>query len=169
MAFHWSLRDSNFNLPNILADLNSAVIWMVSILPLISSALPQSPFQDSSKYSSLILHCCGLDGLNSSSDFQFSLFLFQAFGDCSKCTNYNWYCYLLHVPQSYHLWQDQNTGLSFCFPFFFFPLWSTWSTKIHQLFFSSCWLIQGPARIGWSVLYHKVPENFMHFILENRF
>ena len=40
VAFHWSRRDSKFphvsrTLPNIPADLNNAVVWMVQILTLI--------------------------------------------------------------------------------------------------------------------------------------
>ena len=39
------------------------------------------------------------DGLDSSADLQFTLSLLQAFGKCSKCTNYNWYdSHLLHLP-----------------------------------------------------------------------
>ena len=46
VVFHWSLSYSKSSqdsrtLLNILADLNSAVIWMVSILPLISNSLSQ--------------------------------------------------------------------------------------------------------------------------------
>ena len=41
-VFHWSLSDSKSpkssrTFINILADHNSAVVWMVSIIPLISS------------------------------------------------------------------------------------------------------------------------------------
>ena len=38
-AFHWSLRDSKSSqVSRNLADLNNALVWMVSILPLISSS-----------------------------------------------------------------------------------------------------------------------------------
>ena len=47
-SFNWRISDNNFlpvsrTLLNILADFNSAVVWMVSILPLIS--LSPSLFQ----------------------------------------------------------------------------------------------------------------------------
>ena len=47
MIFHWSLRDSkppqvSRILHSILADLNNAVVWMVSTRPLISKS--SSPF-----------------------------------------------------------------------------------------------------------------------------
>ena len=51
-----------------------------------------SSLKDSSEYSS---H--HLDGLYSSSDFQFLQSAFLAFWDRSKCTNYNWYRYP-HIP-----------------------------------------------------------------------
>ena len=42
-SFHWSQRDSkspqvSWTLLNVLADLNNAVVWVFSILPLISSS-----------------------------------------------------------------------------------------------------------------------------------
>ena len=40
----------------------------------------------------------GLDDLDSSTDFHFLQPLLQAFGDCSKRTNYNWYNLHSHVP-----------------------------------------------------------------------
>ena len=47
MVFHWSLRDSNspqvsWTLLSIQANLNNAVVWMVSACPLISKS--SSPF-----------------------------------------------------------------------------------------------------------------------------
>ena len=41
--------------------------------------------------------CCSLDGLSLFSDFQLSQLPYHDFGDCSKCTNYNWYHHHLHV------------------------------------------------------------------------
>ena len=38
---------------------------------------------------------CDLDCFNSSSNFQFIQYVFQVLGDCSKCSNYDWYhCHL---------------------------------------------------------------------------
>ena len=51
------------------------------------------------KYSRWSKQCRGLDGLNSSSHLLFTQSLFRAFGDRSKCPNYNWYHYHLYVPQ----------------------------------------------------------------------
>ena len=59
-------------------------------------------YQDSSEYSSWSYQYCGLDGLDSFSDFWFLQSFFQAFGDCSKCTDCNWYCYHPLVPQAFH-------------------------------------------------------------------
>ena len=47
MTFHWSLNDSKFSQVSrtplsILADLNNAVVWMVSTRPLISKS--SNPF-----------------------------------------------------------------------------------------------------------------------------
>ena len=47
VVFHWSLSDSKYpqvsrTLHSILADLNNAVIWMISTYPLISKS--SSPF-----------------------------------------------------------------------------------------------------------------------------
>ena len=50
-------------------------------------------------YSSWFKQCFGLDGLDSSSHFQFPQPLFQTFGDYSKDTNYNSLHFHFHVPQ----------------------------------------------------------------------
>ena len=50
--------------------------------------------QNSSQYSG---GYCSLDGLQLSSDFNIFPSLYQSFGDCSKCTNYNCYHRHLHV------------------------------------------------------------------------
>ena len=47
MVFHWSLSDSKSpqvsrTLLSILADLNNAVVWIVSICPLISKSFSRS-------------------------------------------------------------------------------------------------------------------------------
>ena len=49
MVFHWSLSDSNSSqvsgtLLSVLADLNNAVVWMVSTCPIISKS--SSPFNN---------------------------------------------------------------------------------------------------------------------------
>ena len=89
--------------------------------------------QDSSQYSGRSQQYCNLNDL----DFHLFQFLFHAFGDCSKCTNYNWYHRHPQVPQFcvvflffcffffcvcvfLVLWQDLSIRLSF--PFFWFSL-----------------------------------------------
>ena len=78
-----------------------ALIWLVLVdwcLRLFTTALADgisleseweqvSPgLQDSSQYASQSQQCYGLNGLDSPSDFQFRLSLFQALEECSKCT-----------------------------------------------------------------------------------
>ena len=60
--------------------------------------------QDSSQYSSWSQQCCDLDGFDSSSDFQLHQPFFQAFADCFKSLNYNWYHCHAQVP---HLFSSQ--------------------------------------------------------------
>ena len=65
-----------------------------------SFTVVSSSFQDSSQYSGWTLQCSSWAGLDSSTDFQLSSPLYQAVGDRSKRTNYNWYH---HYSQNPHL------------------------------------------------------------------
>ena len=85
----------------------------------------------------------------------FFLFPFQAFGDHSKYTNYNWYH--PHVPQFF-----QFSGMVqdlFIFSFsFIFTLWSTEtenSTKWQILFFFSNTRSDLLTKIRWSICISK--------------
>ena len=76
--------------------------------------------QDSSKYSSRSQQCCSLDGLDSTSDFQFLQSLLQTLKDYSECTDYNWYYLHLHVPQLFKFFG--KIQVFFNHFTFFFPL-----------------------------------------------
>ena len=56
-----------------------------------------SSLQDSSQYSGQSRECFRLDGVHLSSNFQVFQFLYKSFGDCTKCTSYNWDHGHLHV------------------------------------------------------------------------
>ena len=58
-----------------------------------------SGLQDSAQYSGRSQQWYDLDGLESSSDFQFFHSAFPAFGNRSEYTNYNWYHCHFHVQQ----------------------------------------------------------------------
>ena len=58
-----------------------------------------SSLQDSSHYSGRSQEYSSLDCLHSSSYLQVLQSFYQSFGDCTECTNYNWYhrhIYVLH-------------------------------------------------------------------------
>ena len=57
-----------------------------------------SSLQDSAQYSGWSQKCSSWDGLCTSSDFRLFQPQFQAFGDCSECTSYNWYTCHFQVP-----------------------------------------------------------------------
>ena len=63
----------------------------------LSDSIVSSGHRDSFDYSCRSQQFCSLNGLNSS-DFHFFQSFFQAFGDRSKYTNYNWYHRHTHVP-----------------------------------------------------------------------
>ena len=58
----------------------------------------QGPFRYSSRSQE-----CSLNGLDSSSDYNFFQSSFKSFGDRSKCTNYNWYHCHPHVSHFFFL------------------------------------------------------------------
>ena len=115
-VFHTSFTANLLRtLLSILADLNNAVVCTISIFffticdfftPVLIGSLSlesklqqvSSGFQDSFKNSYWSLQCYGVYRLNFISDFQFFQSFFQTLGDYSKCTNYNWYYQLFHVP-----------------------------------------------------------------------
>ena len=95
-------------------DLSLESIWQVS-----------SGLQNSSEYFGHAQQGCHLDGFCSSSDFQFFQFPIHASGDCSKCTNYNWYHYQPNVSLLFLvLRQGPSICQSFCF--LLFPLFCSW-------------------------------------------
>ena len=65
---------------------------------------------DTSQYSSWSQQCCSLNDLDWSSDFQLFQSPFRAFGDSSKCANYNWYYRHPNVP---YLFKCRSSFLSF--------------------------------------------------------
>ena len=89
-----------------------------------------SDLQNISQYSGQSQQCYNLDCLNSSFDFQFFQSLFHAFGEHSKCTNYNWYHCHSYIPQLFFLvlWQGTSICLSLCFLYFHFVI--HWNGKI---------------------------------------
>ena len=64
---------------------------------------------------------CSLDCLRSSSYFQVPQSIYQSFGECTKCTNYNWYHRHFHVPQFF---QFVSKVLEFILLFVFFQFYS---------------------------------------------
>ena len=66
------------------------------------------------------------NGQDSSSDFNFFQSLFQAFWDCSKSTNYNWYHRHSHVPKFSFLVLRQ--GAIICLSFAV-----RWNSKIYKM------------------------------------
>ena len=63
--------------------------------------------------------------LYSSFYFQVLQSLYQSFGDCTECTNYDWYHRQFHIPQFFSIpKQGPNIYLSFRFFFFNFTKWS---------------------------------------------
>ena len=67
-----------------------------------------------------------LDSFVSPTDFQFLQPFLQASGDCSKCTNNNWYYLDPHVPQSVHF---SDKVFFYLFYFFIFSQWSKRTAK----------------------------------------
>ena len=97
---------------------------------------------------------------------------FQAFGDHSRGSNYNWYHHHLHIPLLFHL-SDKIQVFSLLPLPFIFPLWSTEmakSTRGQVLFFMSINTKSGRlAGIRWSVGISKSHQNFMRLIFSNKF
>ena len=75
-----------------------------------------SGFQDSTKYS--CWSCCVVDSHDSLFNLQFRSYLFQAFGDRSKCTNYNWY----HRSTAFFSSLTRSKYLSYPLAFFLFSV-----------------------------------------------
>ena len=68
-----------------------------------------------------------MDGLDSSSNFQFLQSFVQTFGNHPKLTSYSWYHRLSHVLLYFlGLWLDPSMWQSFCYNF---ALWSTGMAK----------------------------------------
>ena len=138
---------------------NTSVIWWASL----KSEWQQfsSGLQDSSEYSEWFQQRCSLDVFESSSDFQFPQFPFQALGHRSKRTNYNLYHGHLYVPYFSVLQQGLSIRLFFRY---LFSLWSSGTAKCTRwqlfsfsfLFFFFFLLIHDKSHlldeIGWSVM-----------------
>ena len=117
-----------------------------------------SGLQDSSHYSGYSQQCCNLDGLDSSSDFQFFRLSFLALGNSSKCTIYNWYHRHLHVPKLFSS-LAKSKYLSIFLSYFLFTRYSVGITKstIRQILFLFFFLLS-PGLVflsRWSVSISK--------------
>ena len=82
--------------PSVLNGLSREFKWLQ-----VSSDL-----QDSFKYSSWSQQCCSLDGLDSTSDFQFLMFFFHNF--FSKCNFYYHYYHIYQPLRSGRIWHKVN-------------------------------------------------------------
>ena len=82
-----------------------------------------SGVQVSSQHSNRSKQCCSLGCLHSSSHFQVILPFYQSFGNCTKCTDYNWYNRHFHVPQFFSI-PKQGLGNYPSFHFLSILLWS---------------------------------------------
>ena len=92
-----------------------------------------SGFNASSQYSSPSQYCCGLDGLDLSSNFRLFQSHFQAFRERSMWANYN--CHHRH----FHVSEFFSSRFSFIF-----TLWSAWTAKSTiRLVLSFCQLSLG--------------------------
>ena len=122
-----------------------------------------SGLQDSSQYSGWSQQCCSLVKLDSSLDFQYFQSPFQAFGDCSKCTNYNWYHYHPPVPQLFLvLWPGPSICLSFHSLSFSFCGSLEWQNLLDSKLFFSCSLTLSYYIIIISLYYYLLLESFLH-------
>ena len=83
---------------------------------------------------------CILDNLNSSSDLQFPLSLFQTLEDCFKGTIYNWYYHHFHVSQLFQH-SDKIQECVCLYTFFHFHFMLGWNIRF------GLW-----AKIGWLLL-----------------
>ena len=107
----------------------------------------------------------GLESLNFSSDFKFSPSLFSLLGNCSKCSDCDWYYCLLHI---------HNFFFFFCFLimskyfssfslYSFETLWSVGranSTCWHHFFSFFTTRFGFWTRLG-ELLYPKIPDSFI--------
>ena len=87
--------------------------------------------QDSSQYSGLSQQYCSLNCLHSSFYFQVPQSLYQSFGDCTKCINYNSYNRYFHVPQFFQF-SSKVQVLILLFAFFQFCSVVSRDWKIHN-------------------------------------
>ena len=131
-----------------------------------------SSLQDSSQYSDRSQQCFCLDSLHPSRYFKVLHFLYQSFGDDTKSTNYNWYKRYFHVPQLCQF-PSKVQVLIPLFTFFQFYSVVCRDSKVHNsessLFFVDYYKIwlSGPDLV--ICLYLKIPEEFVHLIVLDRF
>ena len=120
------LKDSSVNLLFFPPPFQFVWIWLQDFtleffalesadgFPLEFERQHVSSLQDSSQYSGWSQQWCSLDDLYSSSYFQVFRSLYQSFGDCTECINYNWYRHLLcSIIRPPVLLQGLGTHLSF--------------------------------------------------------
>ena len=86
--YYWLFREFFF-IPVLANDFSLEAEWQQVF----------SSLQDSSQYAGRSQLCCSLDDLHLSSCFQVLQSLYQSFGECTKCPNYNWYHRHFHVPK----------------------------------------------------------------------
>ena len=89
-----------------------------------------SSLKTSAQFSVRTQYCCCLDGLHFSYYFDVFSYVFQSFGDCSKCNNYNWYHRLFHVPYFFHFYSK----------FYYYLLIRAFQISINRWFFTGVWV-----------------------------
>ena len=103
-----------------------------------------------------------MDVLYACSYFQFFQSLYQSFGDCTECTDYNWYHRNFHLPLFFSF-QARSGNSSLFLSSFNFTLLSAGTAKstIRQVL---CFW----SRLGDSIVF-QIPENFVRPFLPDGF
>ena len=114
--YYYYFTSCEFFIPMLAGGLSLESEWLHAF----------SGLQDSSEYSNQSQQCSRLNGLNSSSDFQFHQSFFQAFGGHFKFTNYNWHH---HHPYVTHFFYFPDKYLSIFLLSFIFTLLSSGMEK----------------------------------------
>ena len=161
MVFDWIPSDSKFpqvsrNLPNILADLNSAVIWMISNLPIFNSSnLFSRPLETvSSAPSNTGITVTMLHG--------FFLALWQ---DPSICRSFRFLLFSLDYKFFFFSWSI-NTRFDLLIGFG----WSVCITEsstifIHVIFFDRFWFVHIPFVIKFQSLKAFPDDHLSHLVV----
>ena len=124
-----------------------------------------SSLQDSSKYSGRSQQCSTLDWLHSFSYFPVLQTFYQSFGDCTECTNYNWYHRHCHIPH-FLLFPSKVEVLIFHFPSIL--LWGHLRQQSKQFCKFSCFFLiiimsSRLAEIRWSVCVSKSQRSYYYY------